>query len=165
MLCNSLLEVAENANQTFWLNGKRPKLPNKSKWSIQFWLKVWLLAWQSRNGNDNFLTCNSKFRSDQTDRKWTTLTTGSPTTYFVNSHTFSYKLEVRRTPTEFGQPVLWPENFHTEVKHSIYFSTEISKTFDKMERTLRVDQKKRGLETVIIGNGYCSYAYGRFHCS
>lgn len=43
MLCHSLLEVAKNANQTFWLNGKHPKLPNKLKWSIRFWLKVWLL--------------------------------------------------------------------------------------------------------------------------
>ena len=34
-------------------------------------------------------------------------------------------------------------------KHSIYFSTEISKAFDKMERTLQVDQKKRG-----TGNSY-----------
>ena len=68
ILENAVPFSAKNANQTFWLNGKRLKSPNKLKGSIQFWLKVWLLAWQSRNGNDNFLTCNSKFRSDQTDR-------------------------------------------------------------------------------------------------
>ena len=51
-----------------------------------------ITAWQSRNGNENFLTWNNKFRSDQTDRskrKWTTLTTGSPRTDFVYFHTFS----------------------------------------------------------------------------
>ena len=64
-------------------------------------------AWQSRNGNENFLTWNGQFRSNQTNRSnRTTLSTGSPMKYFIYFHTFSYKFKVQRTPTEFGQPVL-----------------------------------------------------------
>ena len=34
--------------------------------------------------------------------KWTTLTTGRPTMYFVYFHTFSYKFEVQQTPQSLG---------------------------------------------------------------
>ena len=111
------LKILENAVQfstgscrkckpDFLVEWKAPKVTKQIEVIHSVLTESLITAWRSRNGNKNFLTCNNKFRSDQTDRKWTTLTTGSPTTYFVNSHTFSYKLEVRRTPTEFGQPVL-----------------------------------------------------------
>ena len=64
--------------------------------------------------------------------KWTTFTTGSP----MNSKQSWAACALTR-------------KFPHGRKRSIYFSTEISKTFNKMERTLRVDQKKRG-----TGNSY-----------
>ena len=111
------LKILENAVQfspgscrkcksDFLVEWKAPKVTKQIEVIHSVLTESSITAWRSRNGNKNFLTWNSKFQSDQTDRKWTTLTTGSPTTYFVNFHTFSYKLEVRRTPTEFGQPVL-----------------------------------------------------------
>ena len=33
MLFHSLLEVAENSNQAFWLNGKRPRLTSLENWA------------------------------------------------------------------------------------------------------------------------------------
>ena len=40
MLFHSLLEVAENSNQAFWLNGKRPRLTSLENWAAAT-LKTW----------------------------------------------------------------------------------------------------------------------------
>ena len=123
-------------------------------------------AWQSRNGNKNFLTWNKKFRSDQTDRSKRT-TCGSGPLWpqaaqeqilfiFIHSLINSKSNELPQSVGSlcFDQKIsTWKE------------ATEISETFSTMERNPTSRSKTRGLETVILGNGYSSYAHGRFHCS
>ena len=138
MLCNSLLEVAGNANQTFWLNGKRPKLPSKLKWSIRFWLKVWLLLGKVEMETRIFWHGTASF-----DRIRPPGQREPPVEVDHFHHRQSNELK-----TEWAACALTRKFPHGR-KRSIYFSTEISKTFNKMERTLRVDQKKRG-----TGNSY-----------
>ena len=119
MLCNSLLEVAENANQTFWLNGKRPKLPSKLKWSIRFWLKVWLLL-----GKVEMETRIFWHRTAIFDRIRPTGQRGPPVEVDHFHHRQSNEIK-----TEFGQPVLWPEDFHREGTRKEAFHLFLNRNF------------------------------------
>ena len=52
----------------YWKLPKAPKVTKQIEVIHSVLTESLITAWQSRNGNENFLTWNSKFRSDQTDR-------------------------------------------------------------------------------------------------
>ena len=73
------LKILENAVQfstgscrkckpDFLVEWKAPKVTKQIEMIHSVLTESLITAWQSRNGNENFLTWNNKFRSDQTDR-------------------------------------------------------------------------------------------------
>ena len=73
------LKILENAVQfstgscrkckpDFLVEWKAPKVTKQIEVIHSVLTESLITAWQSRNGNENFLTWNSNFRSDQTDR-------------------------------------------------------------------------------------------------
>ena len=134
----------------FLVEWKAPKVTKQIEVIHSVLTESLITAWQSRNGNENFLTWNNKFRADQTDRSKRTTCGSGPLwpqaaqqcTLFIFTHSLinSKSNKLHRV----WAACALTRKFPHERKHSIYFSTEISETFGTMERTLGVDQKKKG---------------------
>ena len=83
--------------------------------------------------------------------KWTTLTTGRPTMYFVYFHTFSYKFEVQQTPQSLGS-LCFDQKISTGKEAFLLFLNRNFRNFWHDGKNPRGRSETKGLETVIIGN-------------
>ena len=130
-----------------WMESAQSHQTNRSDpfsfdWKFDYCLAKWKWKREFFDMEQQVLIRSDWLVKEDHPWKWTTLTTGSPRTDFVYFHTFSYKFEVQRTPTECGQPVLWPENFYMEGSIPFISQPKFPKLLAWWKETLRVDQKQ-----------------------
>ena len=142
----------------FLVEWKAPKVTKQIEVIHSVLTESLITAWQSRNGNENFLTWNSKFRWDQTDQsKRTTCGSGplSPQaaqqrTLFIFIHSL-INSKSNELPQSLGS-LCFDQKISTRKEAFHLFLNRNFRNFWHDGKNPRGRSETKGLETVIIGN-------------